>query len=92
MKAVVANDYGPPEEYTVTDPVPRQEWLGRDDVTLQFVLDMEAEFGGMREVGELAARGELAATIGRRYILDQGAQACVDFARLHTTGKLVVTM
>jgi NADPH:quinone reductase-like Zn-dependent oxidoreductase len=77
---------------TITFPIPEQEWLGRDDVTLQFVLDMDGEFGGMREVGELAARGELPATIGRRYALDQGTQACVDFARLHTTGKLVVTV
>ncbi|MER5419974.1 NADP-dependent oxidoreductase [Streptosporangium roseum] len=77
---------------TITYPVPRQEWIGRDDVRLRFVLDMDGTFGGMREVGELAARGGLPATIGRRYTLDEGAQACVDFARLHTTGKLVVTM
>ncbi|GIG87180.1 NADP-dependent oxidoreductase [Plantactinospora endophytica] len=77
---------------TITYPVPRQEWLGRDDVALHFVLDMEGTFGGMREVGELAARGGLTATIGRRYILDEGPRACVDFVRRHTTGKLVVTM
>jgi NADPH:quinone reductase-like Zn-dependent oxidoreductase len=77
---------------TITYPVPRQEWLGREDVSLHFVLDMDGELGGMREVGELAARGELPATIGRRYTLDEGVQACVDFARRHTTGKLVVTM
>lgn len=77
---------------TITFPVPQQEWIGRDDVGLHFVLDMDGEFGGMREVGELASRGELPATIGRRYTLDEGPQACVDFARLHTTGKLVVTM
>jgi NADPH:quinone reductase-like Zn-dependent oxidoreductase len=77
---------------TITFPIPEQEWLGRDDVTLHFVLDMDGESGGMREVGELAIRGELPATISRRYTLDQGAQACVDFARLHTTGKLVVTI
>jgi hypothetical protein len=77
---------------TITYPVPKQEWIGRDDVALHFVLDMEALSGGMREVGDLAVRGELRATIGRRYTLDEGAQACVDFVRLHTTGKLVVTM
>jgi NADPH:quinone reductase-like Zn-dependent oxidoreductase len=77
---------------TITYPVPKQEWIGRDDVGLHFVLDMDGAFGGMREVGELAVRGELPATIGRRYTLDEGAQACVDFARLHTTGKLIVTM
>jgi NADPH:quinone reductase-like Zn-dependent oxidoreductase len=77
---------------TITYPVPQQEWIGRDDVRLQFVLDMDGTTGGMREVGELAVSGRLPATIGRRYPLGQGVQACVDFARLHTTGKLVVTM
>jgi NADPH:quinone reductase-like Zn-dependent oxidoreductase len=76
---------------TITYPVPQQEWLGRDDVGLHFVLDMDGTLGGMREVGELAIRGELSATIGRRYSLDGGARACVDFARQHTTGKLLVT-
>jgi len=77
---------------TITYPVPQQDWIGRDDVRLHFVLDMAGEYGGMREVGEIAARGELPATIGRRYTLDEGARACVDFARRHTTGKLVVVV
>lgn len=46
----------------------------------------------MREVAELAASGVLPATIGRRYTLDEGPRACVDFVREHTTGKLVVTV
>jgi NADPH:quinone reductase-like Zn-dependent oxidoreductase len=37
---------------TITYPVPKQEWIGRDDVSLQFVLDMDGTFGEMREVGE----------------------------------------
>jgi NADPH:quinone reductase-like Zn-dependent oxidoreductase len=77
---------------TITYPVPQQEWIGRDDVRLDFVLDMDGAAGGMREVGDLAASGGLPATIGRRYPLDDGVQACVDFVRRHTTGKLVVTM
>ena len=77
---------------TITYPVPRQEWTGRDDVDLRFVLDMDGTLGGMREVGELAEDGRLPATIGRRYSLDEGPQACVDFVRRHTTGKLVVTV
>lgn len=55
-----------------------------------FVLDMDGTLGGMREVGELAGRGDLRATIGRRYTLAEGPQACA--AHRHTTGKLVVTM
>jgi NADPH:quinone reductase-like Zn-dependent oxidoreductase len=77
---------------TITYPVPKRDWIGRDDVDMHFVLDMDGTLGGMREVGESAGTGELPATIGRRYSLDEGPQACVDFARLHTTGKLVVTM
>lgn len=76
---------------TITYPVPTQEWIGRDDVALRFVLDMDGTLGGMREVGDLVRDGDLPATIGRRYTLDEGPRACVDFVRLHTTGKLVVT-
>jgi NADPH:quinone reductase-like Zn-dependent oxidoreductase len=46
----------------------------------------------MREVADLATAGPLRAHISRRYTLDEGAQACVDFARRHTTGKLIVDM
>ena len=77
---------------TITFPVPTPETIGRDDVDLRFVLDMDGEFGGMPAVAEAAGRGELRATIGRRYRLQDGPQACVDFVRSHTTGKLVVTM
>ncbi|SDZ26105.1 NADPH:quinone reductase [Asanoa ishikariensis] len=77
---------------TITYPVPERAWLGRDDVDLHFVLDMDGRLGGMREVAEAAVSGELPATIGRRYTLAEGPQACVDFARLHTTGKLVVSV
>ncbi|WP_242900843.1 NADP-dependent oxidoreductase [Actinomadura terrae] len=77
---------------TITFPVPEPEWLGRSDVELSFVLDMDGELGGMREVGERAESGVLRATVGREYGLAEAARACVDFARTHTTGKLVVTM
>ena len=77
---------------TITFPVPDQAAIGRADVGLHFVLDLEGRLGGMREVGELAASGALPATIGRRYPLDAGVRACVDFARRHTTGKLVVAV
>jgi NADPH:quinone reductase-like Zn-dependent oxidoreductase len=77
---------------TITYPVPTPELIGRDDVEAQFVLDMDGDFGGMRAVGEAAVRGELRAMIGRLYRLDEGPQACADFVRKHTTGKLVVAM
>ncbi|MEU6860168.1 NADP-dependent oxidoreductase [Glycomyces sp. NPDC046736] len=75
---------------TITYPVTQPEWLGREDVELCFVLDMEGRFGGMAEVAEDAVHGDLKAHIGRRYTLDQGPQAVTDFAYRHTTGKLVV--
>ncbi|WP_154796430.1 NADP-dependent oxidoreductase [Occultella kanbiaonis] len=75
---------------SITFPVTRPEWLGRDDVDLRFVLDMDGRLGGMAEVADAAARGELSAHIGRRYTLDEGPRAVADFATRHTTGKLVV--
>jgi NADPH:quinone reductase-like Zn-dependent oxidoreductase len=77
---------------TIVFPPLAQEALGREDVTLIPVLDMEGRHGGMREVAELATSGALTATIGRRYTFADSARACADFARLHTTGKLLVTL
>lgn len=74
---------------TITYPLPEQD---RHDIDVKFVLDLDGALGGMREVAEAAASGALPATISRRYALDEGPQACVDFVRKHTTGKLVVTV
>lgn len=60
-------------------------------VPVRFVLDMDGTFGGMREVAH-AAVGGLTAVVSRVYDLADGVRACVDFARRHTTGKLVVRM
>ena len=77
---------------TITFPIPTPETIGRDDVDLRFILDMDAELASMRDVGEAAQRGELRATIARRYSLAEGPQACADFLREHTLGKRVVVM
>ncbi|MEU0878789.1 NADP-dependent oxidoreductase [Lentzea sp. NPDC005914] len=74
---------------TITYPLPEG---GRDDIETKFILDLAGALGGMREVAEAAVSGVLPATIGRRYTLDEGPRACVDFVRKHTTGKLVVTV
>ncbi|GAB2848114.1 NADP-dependent oxidoreductase [Lentzea nigeriaca] len=74
---------------TITYPLPAKE---RHDIDLEFVLDLDGELGGMREVAEAAATGALRATISRRYTLDEGPRACADFVREHTTGKLVILM
>ncbi|WP_018348967.1 NADP-dependent oxidoreductase [Longispora albida] len=78
--------------FTITFPAPVGGELGRDDVSLQLVLDMAGVAGGMREVAEAAEAGLLPAVIGKRFSLDDGVRALVAFAREHTTGKVVVTM
>ena len=77
---------------TITFPIPTPEMIGRADVELRFILDLDAELASMRDVGEAAVRGDLRATIARAYSLDEGSQACVDFLRQHTLGKRVVVI
>ncbi|MFG1609085.1 NADP-dependent oxidoreductase [Actinoplanes sp. NPDC049265] len=72
--------------YTITFPPPRPEFLDRADVHFELVLDVDGTLGGMSEVAGLTP------TISRRYRLDDGVRALVDFTRDHTVGKLVVTM
>ena len=77
---------------TITFPITTPEMIGRDDVELRFILDMDGELASMRDVGEAGARGDLRATIARRYSLDEGPHGCADFLRQHTLGKRVVVM
>jgi NADPH:quinone reductase-like Zn-dependent oxidoreductase len=77
---------------TITFPITTPEMVGRDDVELRFILDMDGELASMRDVGEAGAHGDLRATIARRYSLDEGPQACADFLREHTLGKRVVVL
>ncbi|WP_027341482.1 NADP-dependent oxidoreductase [Hamadaea tsunoensis] len=77
---------------TITLPAPTPADLDRPDLTVTAVLDMDGVHGGMAATARLAESGVLPATIGRRYTLAEGPQACADFAALHTTGKLVVLL
>jgi NADPH:quinone reductase-like Zn-dependent oxidoreductase len=72
--------------YTITFPPPRPEFIGRDDVRFELVLDVDGTLGGMAEVADLTT------TIGAQYTLDEGVRALDDFAGRHTTGKVVVTI
>lgn len=72
--------------FTITFPPPRPEWIERDDITFELVLDVDGRLGGMAEVAALHT------TIGRRYTLDEAARAIGDFTDRHTVGKLLVTM
>ncbi|WP_030437936.1 NADP-dependent oxidoreductase [Actinoplanes subtropicus] len=67
--------------YTITFPPPKPEYIDRDDVRFEMVLDLAS--------GVDAITG-LTPSITRRYALDDGARALRDFARDHTVGKLVV--
>ncbi|PWK85065.1 zinc-binding alcohol dehydrogenase family protein [Lentzea atacamensis] len=58
--------------FTITHPLPVRD---RDDIDVEFVLDLDGRLGGKREVAELAASGALPVTIGRRYVLDEGPKA-----------------
>ncbi len=77
---------------SITFPFTTPETIGRDDVSLRTILDLDGELASMRDVGEAGARGDLRATIVRRYSLDEGPQACVDFLREHSLGKRVVVI
>ncbi|MDH6140315.1 NADPH:quinone reductase-like Zn-dependent oxidoreductase [Kitasatospora sp. GP30] len=77
---------------TITFPPPGEDAAGRPDVTVTLVLDMAGRLATMRDVAEEAAAGRLRATVGRSYPFAEAVAACTDFARRHTTGKLVVTL
>ncbi|GIF00974.1 hypothetical protein [Paractinoplanes rishiriensis] len=70
--------------YTITFPTPRPEFIGRDDVLFELILDMDGTFGGMAEEAGPTS------TVARTYRLDEAARAISDFDREHIVGKLVV--
>jgi NADPH:quinone reductase-like Zn-dependent oxidoreductase len=67
--------------YTITFPAPKPEYIDRDDVTFEMVLDMTS---GVEHVTGLTP------TVMKRYPFSEGPRALQDFAREHTLGKLVV--
>lgn len=77
--------------YTITDPFPTGQTTGRADIESHGVGDTDGSLGGMRRVAELLETGQLQATIGRHYTLDQAPQAYADLENRHILGKLVVT-
>lgn len=72
-------------------PGPAPADLGRDDVEVRLVTDLEGAFGGMADVAKAAADGALRPTIGARFNLDQAVEAMVLFAATGTPGKIIVT-
>ncbi|GAA2908809.1 NADPH:quinone reductase [Actinoplanes cyaneus] len=74
--------------YTVTFPPPRPEWIGRDDVSSQLVLDTNATLGTMRDVAADGLRPHISA----RRPLSEGVRAYIELANEHTVGKRVIVM
>ncbi|WP_294569901.1 NADP-dependent oxidoreductase [uncultured Arthrobacter sp.] len=73
-------------------PAPSLEQLGRDDVDIHFVMDMEGTFGGMQDVADAAASGLLFPTIAAVHSLEDSVAAVVAQSRAARPGKVVVTM
>jgi len=65
--------------------------LGRDDVEFHFMLDMDGKYGGMPDVADAAAEGELTVEISKVFPFDRAIEAAVAYATLKLPGKIVVT-
>ncbi|BBH63362.1 NADPH:quinone reductase [Actinoplanes sp. OR16] len=72
--------------FTITFPMPRPEFIDRDDVEFRLILDTEGALGGAADITALRP------TIARTYTLDDGPQALHDLAHEHVVGKLVIEM
>ncbi|MFB9507512.1 NADP-dependent oxidoreductase [Streptomyces aurantiacus] len=77
---------------SIVFPPPEPRQLERDDVKLAFVMHMGDETNGAWAVAEAATAGRLSTPIARRYSLDDGVEAAIDYARRHPLGKIVVTV
>jgi NADPH:quinone reductase-like Zn-dependent oxidoreductase len=64
--------------------------LGRDDIEFHFMLDMDGEYGGMQDVADEAAKGELTVEISEVFPFDRAVEAAVSYATLKRPGKIVV--
>ncbi|MFI8171637.1 NADP-dependent oxidoreductase [Streptomyces sp. NPDC085931] len=77
---------------SIVFPPPEPRHLERDDVELAFVMQMGDETNGAWAVAQAATAGRLSTPIARRYSLDDGVEAAIDYARRHPLGKIVVTV
>ncbi|MEW1750867.1 NADP-dependent oxidoreductase [Streptomyces angustmyceticus] len=74
-----------------TYPAPEPGTHERDDLTMDTVYSA-ARPGDLDELAARATGGTLPAAIGRRYSLDDGPRAYLEFVQQHTRGKLLVAM
>lgn len=76
---------------TIMFPPPTREDLGRDDVELHFMLDMEGAYGGMQDVADAAKNGVLTVEIAKVFPFENAVEAVVAFATESPLGKIVVS-
>lgn len=76
---------------TIMFPAATQQELGRDDVELQFMLDMDGHYGGMTDVAEAADSGILTVEIARVFPFEEAVEAVVAYATERPLGKIVVS-
>jgi NADPH2:quinone reductase len=74
---------------TIVFPAPDPVTLGRPDLSAENVFT-RARSGDLDLLAGQARSDALPVTVGRRYQLEGGAQACTDLLRAHTRGKLVI--
>ncbi len=77
---------------TIMFPAPTPEQLGRDDIELHFMLDMDGTYGGMRPVADAAGDGSLTVEIAAVYPFDRATDAVIAYATDKPLGKLVVRL
>jgi NADPH2:quinone reductase len=64
--------------------------LRRDDVEFHFMLDMEGTYGGMRDVAEAAAAGNLTVEISGIFSFERAVEAAIAYQAATSPGKIVV--
>lgn len=76
---------------TIMFPAATQQDLGRDDVELHFMLDMDGVHGGMLDVADAAKSGVLTAEIARVFPFEKAVEAMIAYATEKPLGKVVVS-
>jgi hypothetical protein len=73
---------------TIMFPAATQQDLRRDDVELHFMLDMDGQYGGMPDVAEAAASGNLTAEVARVFSFEKAVEAVIAYATEKPLGKV----
>ena len=76
---------------TIMFPAASLDDLGRTDVELHSLMDMEGEYGGMHDVAAAAASGRLTVAIKDVFVFEDAIDAMVAYAHSKALGKIVVT-